>query len=144
MPDAAISPPATGLPAEALEFLRTPGRYAVVATIDPDGRPHQVVVWYRLVDDAVVLNSRVGRRWPTNLARDARISIVVSDGHDWVSVLGTVEIVDDQAVAQADIAAMARAYETRDEAAESIAAFRGQRRVSFRVTPERVHVEIGE
>jgi PPOX class probable F420-dependent enzyme len=144
MPDAATSPPATGLPAEALEFLRMPGRYAVVSTIDPDGRPHQALVWYRLVDAAVVLNSRVGRRWPTNLAHDARISIVVSDRHDWVSVVGTVGIVDDQVVAQADIAAMARAYETPEEAAESIAAFRQQRRVSFRVTPERVHVEIGE
>jgi PPOX class probable F420-dependent enzyme len=144
MPDTAISPPATALPADALAFLRVPGRYAAVATIDPDGRPHQALVWYRLIGASVVLNSRVGRRWPTNLARDPRISVLVADGHDWVSIAGTVEIVDDQAVAQGDIAAMARAYETPEEAAESIATFREQQRVSFRVLPERVHVEIEE
>jgi PPOX class probable F420-dependent enzyme len=144
MPDAAISPPATALPADVLDFLRAPGRYAVVATLDPDGGTHQALVWYRLVGTTVVLNSRVGRRWPTNLARDPRISLVVSEGHDWVSVAGIVEIVDDQAVAQADIAAMARAYETPAEAAASIAGFRVQRRVSFRVAPHRNHVEIGE
>jgi PPOX class probable F420-dependent enzyme len=144
MPDAPISPPATALPTDALDFLRVAGRYAAVATIDADGGPHQTLVWYRLIGSTLVLNSRVGRRWPTNLARDSRISVLVSDGHDWVSIHGTVQIVDDQAVAQADIAAMARAYETPEEAAESIATFRGQQRVSFRVVPERVHVEIEE
>jgi PPOX class probable F420-dependent enzyme len=144
MPDAAISPPATALPADVLDFLRTLGRYAVVATLDPHGGAHQALVWYRLAGTTVVLNSRVGRRWPTNLARDPRISVLVSEGHDWVSITGTVEIVDDQAIAQADIAAMARAYETPAEAAKSIAGFREQRRVSFRVVPERSHVEIGE
>ena len=68
----------------------------------------------------------------------------MSEGHDWVSVDGTVEVVEDQATAQADIAAMARAYETPDEAAASIAAFERQQRISFRVIPERTHVEIGE
>ena len=144
MPDSAISPPAIALPDEAIAFLRVPGRYAAVATIDPDGGPHQALVWYRLIGSTVVLNSRVGRRWPTNLARDQRISVLVSDGHDWVSLAGTVDMVEDQAVAQGDIAAMARAYETPEEAAESIATFRTQERVSFRVVPERVHVEIEE
>ena len=144
MPHPAIAPPATALPAEILDFLRTPGRYAVVATIDPDGRPRQVLVWYRLVGDTIVVNSLVGRRWPTNLVRDPRITLTVSDGHDWVSVDGTVEAIEEQAVAQDDIASMARAYETLEEAATSIARFESQRRISFRVMLERVHAEIGE
>lgn len=144
MPEPAIASPATALPAEVLEFLRVPHRYTVVGTIDPDGRLRQIVAWYRLVGDTIVVNSKVGRYWPTNLIRDPRISLVVSDGHDWVSVDGTVEVVEDQATAQADIAAMARAYETPDEATASIAAFERQQRISFRVTPERTHVEIGE
>jgi PPOX class probable F420-dependent enzyme len=127
-----------------VEFLRTPHRYAVLATIDPDGRPRQVLTWYRLVDDTIVLNSLVGRRWPTNLLRDPRITITVSDGHDWVSVDGRAEPVEDQAVAQADIAAMAHAYDSPDDAATEIARFRTQQRISFRVIPERTHVEIGD
>ncbi len=134
--------PAAALPDEVLDFLRVPHRHAVVVTLDPDGRPRQVLVWYRLDDDTIVLNSLVGRRWPTNLLRDPRLSLTVSDGHDWVSVDGTAEPVEDQATAQADIAAMARAYESPREARVSIARFEAQRRISFRVVPERTHIEL--
>jgi PPOX class probable F420-dependent enzyme len=144
MPEPAIAPSATALAPDVLEFLRTPHRYAVLATIDPDGRPRQVLTWYRLVDDTIVLNSLVGRRWPTNLLRDPRITITVSDGHDWVSVDGRAEPVEDQAIAQGDIAAMAHAYDSPDDAATEIARFRTQQRISFRVIPERTHVEIGD
>lgn len=144
MPEPAIAPPATALPSDVLEFLRTPHRYAVLATIDPDGRPRQVLTWYRLVDDAIVLNSLVGRRWPTNLLRDPRITVTVSDGHDWVSVDGLAEAVHEQATAQADIAAMAHAYDPPEKAATEIARFQTQQRISFRVVPQRTHVEIGD
>ena len=144
MPEPAIASPATALPSDVLEFLRTPQRYAVITTMDPDGRPRPVLVWYRLLGDTIVVNSKVGRRWPTNLIRDPRITLTVSDGHDWVSVEGTVEVVEDQAAAQADIAAMARAYETPEEAVASIEAFERQPRISFRVTPDRTHADIGE
>lgn len=144
MPEPATASPATALPDEILDFVRIPHRHAVVVTIDPDGRPRPVLVWYRLVGDAIVLNSLVGRRWPSNLLRDPRVAIVVSDGHDWVSVDGQVEPVEDQATAQADIAAMAHSYETPEEARESIARFETQQRISFRVAPERTHVEIGD
>jgi PPOX class probable F420-dependent enzyme len=144
MPEPTTASPATALPSDVLDFLRTPGRYAVLATIDPDGRPRQVVTWYRLVDDAIVLNSLVGRRWPTNLVRDPRITITVSDGHDWVSVDGLAEAVGDQAAAQGDIAAMARAYDPPEDAATAIARFQTQERISFRIVPQRTHVEIGD
>ena len=142
MPEPAIAPPAAALPSDVLDFLRTPRRYAVLATMDADGRPRQVLTWYRLVDDAIVLNSLVGRRWPTNLLRDPRITITVSDGHDWVSVTGRAEPVEDQATAQADIAAMAHAYDSPEDAATEITRFRTQQRISFRVIPERTHIEI--
>jgi PPOX class probable F420-dependent enzyme len=142
MPEPATASPATALPDEVLDFLRVPDRHAVLATIDPDGRARQVLVWYRLDGDTIVVNSLVGRRWPTNLIRDPRISLTVSDGHAWVSVHGTTEIVEDRALAQADIAAMAHAYETPEEARASIARFETQHRISFRVVPERSHIEL--
>lgn len=129
---------------ETLEFLRMPGHHAVIATVDADGRPHQALAWYRLEGTTIIVNSLVGRRWPDNLQRDGRVSITIADGPDWVSVRGRVEVVEDQLTAQADIAAMAHAYETPDEAAVSIARFRGQRRISFKVRPDRIHTEIGE
>src|SRR4051812_37931974 len=132
--DATLSP-------RARQFLETP-RYAVLATINPDGSPHTAVVWYLFQDDTLVINSAVGRRWPENLRRDPRISVAIEDGLDWLSLRGTVEIVEDQPRAQADIAAMAYRYDTADDAERSISnQFTRERRVSFRLRPAAVHEE---
>jgi hypothetical protein len=86
----------------------------------------------------------VGRLWPTNLRRDPRVSIAITatDVEEWIGLTGTVEIVDDQVQAQADIAAMARRYNAADPAhAEELIErrFKPQQRVSFRLVPARVH-----
>ncbi len=133
--DAAAMTPA------AREFLAA-NRFAVIATIDPDGAPHQAVVWYRLDGDALVVNSADGRRWPANLRRDPRIDLTVEDGYRYVQVRGRVAaVIDDQTIAQADIAEMARRYhaDEGDEADRLIRdRFTKQHRVSFRIRPERV------
>ena len=72
----------------AREVLERPERFAVLSTVARDGSPHQAVVWYTLVDDAVLVNSRPERAWPTNLRRDPRYSLLVEDGYDWVSIKG--------------------------------------------------------
>jgi PPOX class probable F420-dependent enzyme len=123
----------------ARSFLEPP-RFATIATINPDGSPHQAVVWYLLRGDRIVVNSLVGRRWPANLRRDPRCSLVVEDGLDYIAVSGAAEEDPDAAHAQADIAAMARRYETPAEAERLIEQrFRPQRRVSFVLNAERVH-----
>jgi PPOX class probable F420-dependent enzyme len=119
-------------------FLEAPSHYATVATIDPDGMPLQVVVWYLVRGDTLVINSRVGRRWPTNLLRDPRISICVEAALDYVAVRGTVTPIRVPEVTQADIAEMARRYDDPDEAGREIAEFRKQERISFIVHPEKV------
>ncbi len=128
------------LDARIREFLTEP-YYAAIATIDPDWGPRQAVVWYVLDGDEIVLNSRVGRRWPNNLLRDPRISIAVidrTDGERWVGITGTAVAVEDQATAQADIARLARRYEPAD-AERRIPGFEAQARISFRVAIRRVH-----
>ena len=120
-------------------------RFATIATTDPDGTPRQAVIWYTLEGDELVINSRVGRRWPSNLLRDPRLSIAVgdrTDGYRWVGLTGTARAVTDQATAQADIAGMARRYHADDpDKAERIIAnrFTRQERVSFRFRPDAVH-----
>lgn len=127
-------------------FLQQP-RYAIVSTTDDDGAPRQAVVWFLFDDDTVVINSLDGRRWPTNLRRDPRVAIAITepDRESWVGLTGTVEVVDDQARAQADIAAMARRFHANDPAAaEAVIAdrFTKQRRVSFRLRPSGIHDHI--
>ncbi len=126
------------LTAEARRFLAAP-RFAVVATLNPDGSPLQAVVWYELEGDAIVFNSRLGRQWPTNLQRDRRVSITVADGYDYVDMRGSVEIDEDPVRGQAVIAGLARRYQTSPAAAEAqIARFSTERRVTFELRPTRV------
>ncbi len=125
----------------AREMLERADSFGTLATGNADGTPHQAVVWYLVRGDTLVVNSAVGRIWPANLQRDPRCSLLVEDGYDWVSVKGSVEVVADQATAQADIAAMARRYNADDPAtAERMIreVFQPQERISFVLRPERV------
>ena len=121
-------------------FLDTP-RFATISTIDQDGAPRHAVVWYTVEGDEIVINSAVGRRWPSNLLRDQRIAFSVIDaldGYRWLGMTGVVEVVTDQPTAQADIAVMARRYhaDEPDEAERLIHdQFERQARISFRILP---------
>jgi PPOX class probable F420-dependent enzyme len=125
-------------------FLDAP-HFATIATLDPDGTPRQAVIWYTLTGDELILNSAIGRRWPSNLLRDPRISIAVTDhrdGYRWIGFSGRVTVVTDQATAQADIAAMARRYHADEpEKAERLIRdrFERQERISFRIRVAGVH-----
>ena len=126
------------LSASARRFLEAP-RFAIVATLNRDGSPHQAVIWYRLDGEVIVFNSCVGRRWPDNLQRDRRMSFIVADAYDYIYLRGEVEIDDDPEVGQAVIADLTRRYEPDEAAADAqIAGFAAQRRVTFRLRPRRV------
>jgi len=119
-------------------------RFATISTIDPDGAPWPAVIWYTVEGDEIVMNSAVGRRWPTNLVRDPRVSFSVvdsTDGNRWVGLSGIVTVVDDQPTAQADIAGMCRRYHADEpEEAERLVRdrFERQARISFRLRPSRI------
>jgi hypothetical protein len=118
----------------ARELLERPVTFATLATLQADGTPLQAVVWYTLGDDAILVNSRVGRRWPTNLLRDPRFSFVAGQGYEWVGIRGIAEALTDPAQAQTDIAAMARRYHATDpDKAERLIreGFERQQRISF-------------
>ena len=129
-----------------LRFLDArPPRFGVIATINEDGSPHQAVVWYLVAVEGLVVNSAAGRRWPANLQRDPRASVLVEDGYAWVAVRGEAELVIDGEGAQADIAAMARLYHADDPAgAERMIerTFRPQRRLSFLLRPGSVSADL--
>lgn len=139
-------PEVLALPAHVRAFIAAPGRFATLATLDPGGAPRQAVVWYRLDPDGLLaINSADGRRWPANMRRDARVALAIAeagDGYRWVGLdAEVVEIVNDQAVAQADIADLARRYHPDDpaEVEASLARFQAQRRVTFRLRPTACH-----
>ena len=134
--------PTLALPDHVRAFLDGV-RYATIGTTDADGGPRQAVIWYLLDGDELVVNSRVGRRWPTNLLCDPRCSLAVTDAADgmrWVGLSNVVEPVTEQATAQADIAAMARRYnDDPDEIAGLIRRFESMDRISFRFRVGAIH-----
>jgi PPOX class probable F420-dependent enzyme len=121
-------------------FLTDNPRYATIATLNPDGSPHQSIVWFLLRGDEIVVNSRIGRRWPANLRRDSRISFAVEAGEDAVTLAGTAIVSALDTEAQADITEMAWRYDDPEMAAREVARFQTEERISFLVRPTRVHV----
>src|SRR5437879_4943534 len=116
-------------------FLEQP-LFAALATVDPDGAPRQAVIWYRLEDDdRILINSRVGRRWPSNLQRDPRVSLAIigTDGYAWVGLTGRVDAVVDGDQSREDIIALAWRYHPDGPDEADLASFRAYPRVTYRI-----------
>lgn len=128
------------IPENVRTFMSDRPRYATVATINPDGSPHQIVVWFLLRGNELVINSRHGRRWPSNLRRDGRVNFAVYDGDDAVTIDAVVTTSYEGPAAQDDIAEMAVLYDTPEVAQGEIARFRTERRLSFVLRPVDVHI----
>ena len=135
----------SAIPAELSErvraFLDQP-LYPTLATVGADGTPHQAVIWYRLEPDGrILVNSRSPRRWPDELRTVGRASLAFTDHEDpmrWIGAQVVVEdVIDDVAVAREDIVALAVRYDEADE--ESVASFRSQDRISFRLRITSIH-----
>jgi PPOX class probable F420-dependent enzyme len=139
-------PPPAALSDRVRAFLDQP-LYPSLATVGSDGAPHQAVIWYRLeADDRILVNSRNPRRWPGDLRRDGRASLAVTsleDPFNWVGLQTVVEeIIDDVATAREDIVALAVRYGKADEG--TVARFRSQERISFRLRIVAVHDHLEE
>jgi len=114
-------------------------RFAVIATINEDGTPHQTVVWYLLRGDDIVMNTARGRVKERNLRRDPRVSVTVEDGYRFVTVRGTARLVDNVATAQDDIRQLAVRYDGEEAAERQMREqFSKQERVSIHLGTDRV------
>jgi PPOX class probable F420-dependent enzyme len=117
-------------------------RFAVMATINEDGTPHQTVMWYELQGDRIIMNTRVGRVKEINLKRDPRLSICVENKYDFVTLSGRAELDYDHERSQATILALAMRYEG-EETAERMArkTFSKQSRVTIHMTIDDIYGE---
>ena len=113
------------------EFLEEK-RFAVLATINPDGTVQQSVMWYQLQGDTIMMNTARGRFKDRNLLHDLRISFCVEDDYRYVTIKGTAELNEDPAQGQADIKALATRYEGPERAEQMVKeSFGNQYRVSI-------------
>lgn len=123
------------------ELLEKPN-FCHVASHDPDGGIHGVVVWVDAEDDRIVLNSNNGRHWPKNLERDPRTTLTVVDHENpyrFLSVRGrVVEMTRDGADEHID--SLAKKYLGQDTYPYR---FEGEQRIRIVVEPERVSLQGG-
>ena len=124
---------------DAIRSFLDERRFATLATIQADGTPRLTVMWYLRRGDTIVFNTEAGRRKERNLRRDQRVALCVEDGYRYVSLNGTVRIIDDQTVAHADIRALTARYaDPGTEDAFYDRNFRGCERVSYELDIERL------
>jgi PPOX class probable F420-dependent enzyme len=72
--------------------------FAVLSTLEADGRPHSTVVWTKREGDDIVFALPKNRRKTTNLIRDPRVTVVVFDTanpYQSAQVQGTAYVADD-------------------------------------------------
>jgi hypothetical protein len=61
---------------------------AAVATLNPDGSPHVVPLWFVWPEEAVYVSTRRnGRTW-ANASADPRVSVTIDLGRAWVELAG--------------------------------------------------------
>lgn len=58
---------------------RDPALCAAVSTVQPDGSPRTVPVWYRWDGERILLWTGAERRWLANLLRDPRVAVSVHE-----------------------------------------------------------------
>jgi PPOX class probable F420-dependent enzyme len=110
---------------------------AHLATINEDGTPHVAPLWIDADDEGFVLvNTAVGRVKDRNVRRDPRVAVSVTpadDPYSWLSINGTVVGFVDEPEALGHIGALADRY-----TGEGWTPVEGQRRVIYRILPERI------
>lgn len=114
--------------------------FAVLATLNRDGSIQQTTMWYVLDgEDTIIMNTKAGRLKERNLRRDPRISICIEDGYRYLTISGTVEMIDDPEIAQRDIHRLSVRYHGEERAAQQMAGtFSQEQRVTLRLQCERI------
>ena len=65
--------------AERADFLAEPGHLLRVATVDADGMPRNVPIWYLVDEGRVVFTPRVHSVFLANLLRDPRVGLTIDE-----------------------------------------------------------------
>lgn len=119
-------------------FLSEP-RFGVLGTAREDGTPQLTVMWYELQGDEIMMNTTVDRAKAGNLRREPRVALCVEDGYRYVTLYGSVRLIEDQATAQADIRSLAVRYWGEERAERSSRdQFGKQQRLTIRMTIDSV------
>jgi PPOX class probable F420-dependent enzyme len=119
-----------------VQKLLTEPNHAVVSTLNPDGSVLNTVAWIDLDNGSVAVNSAKGRKWPGNLERDPRVTVLVYERGNplnYVEIRGRAAATTDGA--DEHINALSKKYIAQDEYP-----FRqpGEERIKFVIQPDHI------
>jgi PPOX class probable F420-dependent enzyme len=127
------------LPEDVKQYVDDPRVFATLATILPDGRPHLTVVWVKRDGDDLLVSTTVNRQQGKNMARDPRVTLVISAPENpylYAEIRGNVRLTPDPAGELAD--ELSRKYTGQDYLAFNPASLNDAARLIARITPEKV------
>jgi PPOX class probable F420-dependent enzyme len=125
--------------ADVRQFLDAP-RFAVLATLNPDGSAQLTVIWYARRDDEVIVNTTAPRKKAANIARDPRVSLLVGESDRYVRVDGEARSAATGAAALADIRELAVRYDGEAAAERQTRdVWSKQERVTYAIAVRRVY-----
>ena len=120
-------------------------RTLIVASLNRDGSPHLVAMWYVLVDGQIAFWTYGKSQKVLNLHRDPRITVLVESGQEYgelrgVQIRGHAEITEERATVQRVGEALRVRYSGRplDDAGREGVARSGAKRAVITVKPEAV------
>jgi PPOX class probable F420-dependent enzyme len=129
---------------EEIDAFLEAGRDLQVASINADGTPHLVTMWYAMQDGEIAFWTYGKSQKIMNLRRDPRLSVLVATGEVYdqlkgVSIQGQAEIVDDQdAVLRYGEAVYERYWGPLDDTVRDGVRAMGAKRVVIVVKPEKI------
>jgi PPOX class probable F420-dependent enzyme len=124
-----------------------PAPLAVVATVDPDGAPHAVPLWFRWDGGAVLIWTGARRHWVRNLAHEDRVAVTVAvdrEPYPGLIIRGTATVHGDGSTTHpddpvdAEIVAITRRYIPPEDVDAYIAGW-PELRTIVRIVPDRLH-----
>ncbi|AKS31543.1 TIGR03618 family F420-dependent PPOX class oxidoreductase [Mycolicibacterium goodii] len=116
--------------------------FGTVATVDPDGGPHQSVVWVGRDGDDVLFAVATGSRKERNLRRDPRVSVLLSppdEPYTYAAIYGTATLHSEGGHQLRDALAVKYTGKTYAEGnADAAARYGNVEMTVVRVTAERI------
>lgn len=129
---------------EIAEFLAPP-RNLQVATINHDGTPHLVTMYYAVIDGRIAFWTYRKSQKVLNLRRDPRITVLVEDGKAYgelrgVQITGRATLSEDRDAVMAVGERLFVRYfgDELDDAARAGVEASGTKRVAITVEPDRI------
>jgi len=85
---------------ELHDYVET-SKTVIMGTINHDGYPHVVPMWYSVIDGKIQMHTYRTSQKVKNIERDARGSVLIEDGTQYnelrgVFMRGRFEVIDDQ------------------------------------------------